>query len=452
MSSVISAVSTPYGRGGVAMIRVSGKGAIEICDKIFKGRKQLTQVDANRAVYGNIIHNGEVVDDGVFTVFRAPHSFTGEDTVEICCHGGILITQNVLSATYSAGARPAEAGEFTRRAFSSGRLSLSEAEAVIDLIDAESNEQLKLARSHTSGVLSKKIESIREELVSLISQIYVFVDYPDEDLSDVTPDEALERTKALCTDINALCKSYNTGKIIREGIDTVICGKPNTGKSSLLNALSGYDRAIVTSVPGTTRDTVEERINLGKVTLNLCDTAGIHATEDEVERLGIERSIKKIEDAQLTLAVFDGSQPLDREDKEVLERLDKATSIIVINKNDLGTVLTNADFEGFDNIVSISAKNNECTERLTEIVEAMFMADTIDYTKDAIISNARQFACAETALNSAKNALDALQQGYTPDVAAMELELALGALSELDSRKVSEEVVNAIFSRFCIGK
>lgn len=452
MNPVISAVSTPYGRGGVAMIRVSGKGAIEICNKIFKGRKPLTQVDANRAVYGDIIYNGEVIDDGVFTVFRAPHSFTGEDTVEICCHGGILITQKVLSATYGAGARPAEAGEFTRRAFSSGRLSLSEAEAVIDLIDAESNEQLKLARSHTSGVLSRRIESIREELVSLISQIYVFVDYPDEDLSDVTPDEALERTKSLCTDINALCKSYNTGKIIREGIDTVICGKPNTGKSSLLNALSGYDRAIVTSVPGTTRDTVEERINLGNVTLNLCDTAGIHATDDEVERLGIERSIKKIEDAQLTLAVFDGSQPLDREDKEVLERLDKATSIIVINKNDLGTVLTNVDFMEFDNIVSISAKNNECTERLTEIVEAMFMANTIDYTKDAIISNARQFACAETALNSARNALDALQQGYTPDVAAMELELALGALSELDSRKVSEEVVNAIFSRFCIGK
>ena len=452
MSSVISAVSTPYGRGGVAMIRVSGNGAIEICDKIFNGKKPLCDVEANKAVYGDIVYNGEVIDDGIFTVFRAPHSFTGEDTVEICCHGGILITQKVLSATYGAGARPAEAGEFTRRAFSSGRLSLSEAEAVIDLIDAESNEQLRLARSHTSGVLSRKIESIREELVSLISQIYVFVDYPDEDLSDVTPDEALERTKALCYDINALCKSYNTGRIIREGIDTVICGKPNTGKSSLLNALSGYDRAIVTSVPGTTRDTVEERINLGKVTLNLCDTAGIHETEDEVERLGIERSIAKIENAQLTLAVFDGSQPLDREDKEVLERLDKATSIIVINKNDLGTVLTNADFEGFDNIVSISAKHSECTERLTEIVEAMFMSNAIDYTKDAIISNARQFACADTALNSAKNALDALTEGYTPDVAAMELELCLGALSELDSRKVSEEVVNAIFSRFCIGK
>ncbi len=452
MSSVISAISTPYGRGGVAMIRVSGNGAIDICDKIFKGKKPLTDVEANKAVYGNIVYNGEIVDDGVFTVFRAPHSFTGEDTVEICCHGGILITQKVLSATYTAGARPAEAGEFTKRAFSSGRLSLSEAEAVIDLIDAESNEQLKLARSHTSGVLSRKIESIREELISLISQIYVFVDYPDEDLSDVTPDEALERTEKLCVAIDALCKSYSTGKIIREGIDTVICGKPNTGKSSLLNALSGYDRAIVTSVPGTTRDTVEERINLGRLTLNLCDTAGIRATEDEVERLGIERSIKKIEGAQLTLAVFDGSKPLDDEDKEVLGKLDKAASIIIINKNDLGSVLTEADFEDFENIVSISAKNNEGTEKLTETVEAMFMSNTIDYSKDAIISNARQFACAETALNSAKNALEALRQGYTPDVAAMELELALGALSELDSRKVSEEVVNAIFSRFCIGK
>ncbi len=452
MSSVISAISTPYGRGGVAMIRVSGNGAIEICDKIFKGRRPLTQVEANKAVYGDIVLNGEMIDDGVFTVFRAPRSFTGEDTVEICCHGGILITQKVLSATYSAGARPAEAGEFTRRAFSSGRLSLSEAEAVIDLIDAESNEQLKLARSHADGVITRAIESIREELVSLISQIYVFVDYPDEDLSDVTPEEATERTRVLLTKVENLCRSYNTGKIIRKGIDTVICGKPNTGKSSLLNALSGYDRAIVTSVPGTTRDTVEERIVLGRLTLNLCDTAGIHATEDEVERLGIERSIRKIEDAQLTLAVFDGSAPLDAEDKEVLEKLDKATSIIIINKNDIGSVLAESDFEGFENIVSISAKNNEGTEKLSDIVETMFMSNAIDYSKDAVISNARQFACAQTAKNSLDNAVEALTDGYTPDVAAMELELALGALSELDSRKVSEEVVNAIFSRFCIGK
>lgn len=452
MSSVISAISTPYGRGGVAMIRVSGHGAIEICDKIFNGKKPLCEVDANRAVYGNIVMNGEVIDDGVFTVFRAPRSFTGEDTVEICCHGGILITQKVLSATYSAGARPAEAGEFTRRAFSSGRLSLSEAEAVIDLIDAESNEQLKLARSHADGVMTRAIESIREELVSLISQIYVFVDYPDEDLSDVTPEEATERTRVLLSKVEKLCRSYGTGKVIREGIDTVICGKPNTGKSSLLNALSGYDRAIVTSVPGTTRDTVEERINLGRLTLNLCDTAGIHDTEDEVERLGIERSIRKIEDAQLTLAVFDGSNSLDEEDKEVIARLDPVTSIIIINKGDIGCVLSETDFEGFENIVYISAKNNEGTEKLTEIVEAMFMSNAIDYTKDAIISNARQFACAETARVSLENALDALMVGYTPDVGAMELELALGALSELDSRKVSEEVVNAIFSRFCIGK
>ncbi len=452
MSSVISAISTPYGRGGVAMIRVSGKGAIEICDKIFKGRKSLCEVEANKAVYGDIVYNNEIIDDGVFTVFRSPHSFTGEDTVEICCHGGILITQKVLSATYSAGARPAEAGEFTRRAFSSGRLSLSEAEAVIDLIDAESNEQLKLARSHADGVMTRAIESIREELVSLISQIYVFVDYPDEDLSDVTPEEATERTRVLLSKVEKLCRSYGTGKVIREGIDTVICGKPNTGKSSLLNALSGYDRAIVTSVPGTTRDTVEERINLGRLTLNLCDTAGIHATEDEVERLGIERSIRKIEDAQLTLAVFDGSCPIDNEDKEVIARLDPKASIIIINKGDLGCVLSEKDFEGFENIVYISAKNNEGTYKLTEIVEAMFMSNAIDYTKDAIISNARQFACAESARASLENALDALTEGYTPDVGAMELELALGALSELDSRKVSEEVVNAIFSRFCIGK
>ena len=452
MSSVISAVSTPYGRGGVAMIRVSGKGAIEICDKMFDGKKPLTEVGSSKAVYGNIVYEGEIIDDGIFTVFRCPHSFTGEDTVEISCHGGILITQKVLRATYLCGARPAEAGEFTKRAFANGRMSLSEAEAVIDLIDAESNEQLKLARSHTQGVLSREIEGIREELISLISQIYVFVDYPDEDLSDVTPDEALERTRALLARADKLCRSYETGKVIRHGIDTVICGKPNTGKSSLLNALAGHERAIVTSVPGTTRDTVEEKINLGRLTLNLCDTAGIHNTEDEVERLGIARSIEKMKTAQLTLAVFDGSEPLDDHDRKVTEKLDTASSIIVINKGDLGCVIDEKDFGSFENIVYISAKNNEGTDKLTEIVERMFMSQAIDYSSDAIIANTRQFACAETAKHSLENALSALTDGYTPDVAAMELELALGALSELDSRKVSEEVVSSIFSRFCIGK
>ncbi len=452
MSSVISAISTPYGRGGVAMIRVSGKGSIEICDKLFRGKKALCDTESNKAVYGDIIYDDEVIDDGIFVVFRGPHSFTGEDTVEISCHGGILITEKVLRATYLCGARPAEAGEFTKRAFANGRMSLSEAEAVIDLIDAESNEQLKLARSHTSGVLSREIEAIREELVSLISQIYVFVDYPDEDLSDVTPDEALERTKALLNRADKLCRSYETGKVIRHGIDTVICGKPNTGKSSLLNALAGHERAIVTSVPGTTRDTVEEKINLGRLTLNLCDTAGIHETEDEVEKLGIARSIEKMEKAQLTLAVFDGSVPLDDHDRDVIEKLDAKSSIIVINKGDLGCVINENDFVDFENVVYISAKNNEGTEKLTAIVEGMFMSQAIDYSSDAIIANARQFACSETAKHSLENALVALADGYTPDVAAMELELALGALSELDSRKVSEEVVNAIFSRFCIGK
>ena len=452
MSSVISAVSTPYGRGGVAMIRVSGKGAIEICDKMFDGKKPLSEVGSNKAVYGNIVYEGEIIDDGIFVVFRGPHSFTGEDTVEISCHGGILITGKVLRATYLCGARPAEAGEFTKRAFANGRISLSEAEAVIDLIDAESNEQLKLARSHTQGVLSREISIIREELISLISQIYVFVDYPDEDLSDVTPDQALTRTKALLARTDKLCRSYETGKVIRHGIDTVICGKPNTGKSSLLNALAGHERAIVTSVPGTTRDTVEEKITLGRLTLNLCDTAGIHETRDEVEKLGIARSIEKMENAQLTLAVFDGSAPLDSHDRKVIEKLDAKSSIIVINKGDLGCVIDENDFGSFENVVYISAKNNEGTERLTATVEAMFMSRVIDYSNDAIIANARQFACAETAMHSLENAISALCDGYTPDVAAMELELALGALSELDSRKVSEEVVNAIFSRFCIGK
>ncbi len=454
MNSVISAVSTPYGRGGVAMIRVSGGGSAEICAKMFipVSGNPLAEAPSNKAIYGNILYNGDVIDDGIATVYRAPHSFTGEDTVEICCHGGILITEKVLASTYICGARPAEPGEFSKRAFMNGKMALSEAEAVIDLIDAETTEQLKLARSHTTGVLSGAIQGIREELISLISQIFVYADYPDEDLSDVTPEEALERTKALLKQADKLCQSYETGRIITQGIDTVICGKPNTGKSSLLNALAGHDRAIVTSIPGTTRDTVEEKIALGKLTLNLCDTAGIHQTEDEVEKLGIQRSIDKIENAELIFAVFDGSAPLDDTDSKIIEKLIPDKTIIIINKGDLGSVVDEHRFDNFKNILRISAKEQTGIDAIKETVESMYITNMIDYSKDAVLSNPRQFACAQSAKAALINAISALKEGYSADVAAMELELALGALSDLDSRKVSEEVVNAIFSRFCIGK
>lgn len=454
MNDIISAISTPWGKGGVAMIRISGEGSDKMCETIFrpKSGKPLGSYEPNKAIYGEILYEGEVIDDGMATIFRAPHSFTGEDTVEICCHGGILLTDKVLRSTYLCGARPAEAGEFTKRAFINGKLSLSEAEAVIDLIDAESTEQIRLARSHVSGVLSRRIAQMKEKIISLLSKIYVFIDYPDEDLSDVSSNEAISETEALLAEAKSLLSTYETGKAISEGIAAVICGKPNTGKSSLLNALSGNDRAIVTDIPGTTRDTVEEKINIGRLTLSLCDTAGIHETDDKVERLGIERSIDKIKNAQLSLCVFDGSRLLSSEDKSVLDKQNPEKTIIVVNKIDIGCVLTKEEFSEFNNIVFVSAKEHIAIEPLRNLIENLFIKEKIDYKNDAIISNARQFSALLRAIDSIENAKTALEGGYTPDVSGMELELALSALGEVDSRKVSEDVVNAIFSRFCVGK
>ena len=329
MGNVISALSTPMGKGGIAVIRVSGRGAVEVCEKMFcpMSKKPLSDVESNKAVYGKILFEGEEIDDGIATVFRAPASFTGEDTVEICCHGGVLLSQKVLRSTYICGAVPARSGEFTQRAFMNGKLSLSEAEAVIDLIDAENSEQLKLAHSRVKGVLAKRVDELREMLLSLISSVYVFVDYPEEDLSDVSCESALLQTEAMLFETDKLLSTYETGKIVSEGVSAVICGKPNTGKSSLLNALSQSERAIVTSIAGTTRDTVEERVNIGRLTLNLCDTAGIRETDDEVEKLGIERSVSKMKEAQLILCVLDGSSPIDAEDKKVLEKLKDCHSL-----------------------------------------------------------------------------------------------------------------------------
>jgi len=437
------------------VIRVACAGVAEICSKMSNPETglTLTQLGNNKAVYGRILDacDGMEIDDGMATVFRAPFSFTSEDTVEISCHGGILLTQKVLRATYLCGAVPAKAGEFTQRAFMNGKLSLSEAEAVIDLIDAENTEQLKLAHSRVKGVLAKRIDELRELLVALVSSVYVFVDYPEEDLSDVSIETALAETEKMLLEVDKLISTYETGKTISEGVSAVICGKPNTGKSSLLNALSESERAIVTSVAGTTRDTIEEKVNIGRLTLKLCDTAGIHDTEDEVERLGIERSVARMKEAQLILCVLDASSMLDDEDRRVLSSCESDHTVIVLNKCDLGSVIDKNELCGFENIVEISAMRGDGIAELRAVIESLFLSGEIDYNS-AIISNERQFAALCRARDSIINARDALLGGYTPDVASMELELALAHLGEIDSRKASEEVVNAIFSRFCIGK
>lgn len=479
----IAAISTPRGKGGIAVIRISGDEAISVAELMFRARSgiPLTEQPSNRAVYGDILYRGEVIDDGLAVIFRAPHSYTGEDTVEISCHGGILLADKVLESAFLSGASQAEAGEFTRRAFLSGRLGLSQAEAVIDIIDARSSSQIELALGTREGRLSESIDELYSRLSDLISSIYVDIDYPEEGLSGLGEGEAEARMRGLKSALEALASTYRLGGAVGEGIPVCIVGKPNTGKSSLLNLLLGDDRAIVTSVAGTTRDVIEETLTVGRIMLRISDTAGIRDSENEVEQIGIERSKKKLSGAQLCLAVFDGSRPADEEDAELLRLLEgfKARGgelLTVANKLDLCENIQavndpcegdapentlpdipikpflseNADLLGAP--VCISAATGAGKQALLDRITALYDDGKIDLRGDAVVSNSRQYAVICTAVHHIDEALSSLAVGMTEDVAGTDLELALSALGSVDGRTVTEDVVNGIFSRFCVGK
>ncbi len=463
MKETIAAVSTAYGRGGIAVIRISGEGAFSVAKKIFspKNGVDIEKIELCRAVYGDIIKGGKRIDDGLLTLFGAPRSYTGEDTAEISCHGGIIVTEKVLEAAFEAGASPAAAGEFTKRAFINGKLSLSQAEAISMIIDAESEEQLALASSHERGAVKGKSDELYERLKNLVTGVYANVDFPDEDLAQLSDEEFLEELRQIERELSSLQSSYKRGRAVFEGIRTVIAGKPNTGKSSLLNRLVGRDRAIVTEVAGTTRDVIEETVPCGRVMLRLFDTAGIRATEDTVEKIGVERSLKLIEECELALAVFDASRALDTEDMEVIEKLRSADclKIAFLNKSDLPPVLGVQEVRSlkiFNEIVCISAlsedENINGVAALRKMVDSAFAAGEIDYNKSVVLATARQNAAVTRAVSYVRAALEALERGITTDTVGFELEGALSELSMLDGLKVSEEIVNAIFHRFCVGK
>ncbi len=459
---VIAAVSTPMGRGGVAVLRVSGEGAIEVSERVFfpKNGKKLSELPARYAAYGEISvreENGgrSVIDDGIATVFRAPASFTGEDTVEICCHGGMLLTQTVLSALLCEGARPAEAGEFTKRAFLNGKLGLSAAEALANLLEAQTREQILLAHSTVGGRTERACEEIYGELRRILASVYACIDYPEEDLAEMSREEIVEALSACEKKILALCESYRTGHAVAEGIRTVICGKPNVGKSSLYNRIVGREAAIVTDVQGTTRDVLTETAALGKVTLRLSDTAGLHETKDRVEQIGIARAKDELASAELVLALFDASAEPDAEDLALCRVLkDSAVPVIaLLNKCDVGEgMYTDLYCEQFEHILSVSAQTGEGMDRLKALVEELFIDGKLDLRADPVLSNARQYAAAQTARESLRDALCSLEAGYPVDVCCTSVENAMSELGELDGRAVSEDLVSEIFSHFCVGK
>lgn len=460
-ASTIAAISTPPGKGGVAIIRISGDEALNIANSIFKPKGKYALLSApRRQIYGDILRGCDVIDDGMAIYFKAPFSYTGEDIVEISCHGGMLITKEVLTAALSAGAIPAEAGEFTRRAYLNGKLSLTDAEAIGLLLEAESEAQIKLSRKSSRDKLTERLGAARTELTSLLSSIYARIDYPDEDLGDFTDEQTLAAIKEIKEDLNLLLDTYKTGRAITEGIKTSVLGKPNVGKSTLYNLLLGEDAAIVTDIPGTTRDLLHANISLGDVMLRITDTAGVHESQDRVEKIGIDRSRDAAIQSDLVFVLFDASRPLDDDDEAIISLSDtlSAQRVAVLTKCDLDFALSPSDTEkinkSFGNVLEISAKQDSYKAKLDiiKITNKLFTDEKIRIGDDAIISSARQKASLTRAYEFLCCASDALSAGMPQDAVSSDIELALGAIGELDGRSVSEAVVADIFSKFCVGK
>lgn len=450
--STVCAISTANAVGGISVIRLSGEKAIEIADKIFIAfsKKKVCEMEGHTCQYGRIVSNGETVDDVLLTVFIAPRSYTGEDTVEISCHGGLYVTKRVLRLLIENGAVPAEAGEFTKRAFLNGKLSLTEAEGVADIISAQGESTLKSARLMHEGELYKSARRVCDKLVNVLGSLAAWTDYPDEDIPE-TDDESIIRILSEAeSSLKKILFDYDNGRILREGIDTAIVGKPNVGKSTLMNSLLGYERSIVTSVAGTTRDIVEESVRLGDIVLRLSDTAGIHESSDTVEKIGVGLAKKKIDEAELIICVLDGSNEFDDDDKKLIDSIKNRRHIILINKSDLDQKLDEKYIDS-KNILKVSAKERDGLEKLKNLVFEIFKLS--DYNDSpAVFANERQKLCCETALKYCTLAKDACIMGQTLDGVTIYVDQAANALLELTGEKATEAVVDDVFSRFCVGK
>ena len=456
----IAAVSTPYGKGGVALIRISGADAFAIGDRIFfpASKTALSALPHGKTVYGEIrTPDGVSVDDGMAVRFVAPHSFTGENTVEITCHGGILVTRKVLAAVLSAGARAAEAGEFTRRAYVSGKIRLSEAEALGNLLEAKTDSQLTLARSGMRGGLADRTDALYQTVKHTLTSVFAAIDFPDEDLSEMSREEIKAALADTLLGIRRLAATYGTGRAVTEGIPTVICGRTNAGKSSVYNRILGYDAAIVTDIEGTTRDLLRETATLGKTLLLLCDTAGLRQTEDQVESIGIARTRTEMKQAGLILAVFDVSRPLSDEDRDLIEEIKKSAvpAVALLNKIDCETqdeTTLRSVREVFANTVTLSAAQGLGFERLAQVIDDLFIDGSLDIAHDAVVTGARQYAALTVAAEALESSLADLDADLPLDLCCVGMERALSALGEVDGRELGEEIVAEIFSRFCVGK
>ncbi len=452
--STIAAISTPMGTGGVGIIRISGEKALDVSDKIFKAFSgcSLSASEGYKAHYGRIFDGETAIDEAICLVFRAPHSYTGENVVEINCHGGVFLTKKILRLVFESGASPAEAGEFTKRAFLNGKLDLSKAEGVMSLISAQGEQGANAAFNLLEGSLSRKIEEINSSLLSVAAHLAAWVDYPDDEIEEIDENNLKTTVQTALNEINLLLSRFDSGMAVTTGVEAAIVGKPNVGKSTLMNLLTGYDRSIVTAVEGTTRDVIEETVNLNGCILRLSDTAGMRETGDEVEKIGVDRSRKKLERAAVIFAVFDLSRPLSDEDNELIELCKGKTVIPIINKTDLDR---KADISVIENnlgkCVAISAKDGFGYDELCETVTTLIGTKDFD-TTSAMLANERQRLCCENAVENLNEALEAIEFGLTLDAIGVCIDGAISALLKLTGQKASEAVVNEVFKQFCVGK
>ncbi|MGN0666238.1 MAG: tRNA uridine-5-carboxymethylaminomethyl(34) synthesis GTPase MnmE [Huintestinicola sp.] len=458
----VAAVSTPRAPGGIAVIRISGEAALDIADRIFEPVSSVqkpSEMNGYTCAYGRFAYDGEMIDDGILTVFKAPRSYTGENVVELSCHGGLFVTDKLLRAVYSCGASPAGPGEFTKRAFINGKLTLTQAEAVMDIISAEGASFHRCAEQIKDGALFARIQGISGRLTHLLGEIGAWIDYPEDDIPEVETDTMTAELESISSELKKLAAGYDCGRILKNGIDTVIAGKPNVGKSTLMNLLSGYEKSIVTDIAGTTRDVVEESVRLGDIILRLSDTAGIRDTDDTVEGAGIRRTFDRLSKAELVIALFDNSLPLDDDDEKLINACSEASRrgvkvIACINKTDKESNISRERLsECFEDIIEISAKNGDNADVLQKVLYDKFIQNEIFRDGSGIlIANERQKLCVDRAVDRIDEAIGAVKSGITLDAVNIILDEAENALLELTGERATEAVVNEVFSHFCVGK
>ena len=451
----IAAISTGMTNSGIGIVRISGDEAFDIADRIYKGKNKIAESESHTIHYGHIVDGSGTIDEVLVMVMKSPRTFTGEDTVEINCHGGTFVLKRVLEAVLRSGARAAEPGEFTKRAFLNGKMDLSQAEAVIDVINSENEYALQSSISQLKGNIKNKINNIRNKIIYHTAFIESSLDDPEHISVDGYGETLRSAAREIIEELEDLIRSADNGRVMKEGINTVIVGKPNAGKSSLLNVLSGHERAIVTDIEGTTRDILEEQVKLGELSLNVIDTAGIRRTDDVIEKIGVDKAQEYAKNADLIIYVVDASKELDENDEKILRLITDKNTIILLNKSDLDTVIT-ADImkekAGDIPVISVSAKEEQGIRELEETVKEMFLKGEISFNDQIYITNIRQKNALSDALESMKKVIQSIDDGMPEDFYSIDLMDAYESLGSITGESVGEDLINEIFSKFCMGK